>query len=149
MKRLLLTLFVLTVLPVSATYAQDSTSIGFAGVRVVDSTQMVSFGISQKIANGPLRLLIYTDVGQYGSVSTELSAWKNIGSLQVGLLAGPGANFDGTDVAYLSGTAGIVVATKQIKGLGLGLWGAMKYEFTDGVQSGYQWGAGLHTGIGQ
>lgn len=147
MKRLLLTALILIALPFTVVFAQDNSFTAFGGVRfveAVESDQIVTLGISKTVGTSPIKVLAYTDIGTYGSMAFEMSWWKSYTFIDFGLLAGPNVQWDAAEetdaITYLGGASGLIAH----KSFGeVGIWGAWKYRFTDGVQDGTVWGIGL------
>lgn len=158
MKRLLI-LLILLALPFSvAVKAQEPIAaqpspgmIGFVAARyteAVDTTSgiLVSVGLGTRLSNSSkVWTFVYTDVGQYGSISAEIAYIFLISSkLSVGPLAGPGMAWsDGEQpIAYLTGAAGLI-ASYDIKST-FGLAGYGKYLFVGEIQKGWTAGGVLY-----
>lgn len=130
-------------------------TIVFGGVRFIENSgTLVSFGIGSPIAGSNVYLFNYTDVGRYGSISTEAAyLFTPAARLYVGPLAGPNVDWVGQSavadpITYLTGAAGAVVGY-NFSG-NWGAWGYGKYNFSFAgdtkYQAGYLVGVGLYCG---
>lgn len=131
-------------------------SIAFGGVRFPSTDgSLFSFGIGSAFEGSNLYLFNYTDIGRYGSVSSEVAYLFNpVRWLYLGPLAGPNVDWMnqsvGADpVTYLVGSAGAVVGCSFSNSWGV--WGYGKYTF--GFEQGTEYpdgeifGFGLYFGI--
>ena len=154
MKKLLLIVALLIILPGSLTVAQSMTGSGsvmFTGVRYDDGI-VATMGYGHRIT-GNTWTFQYMDVGggleQRGSWSSEIGAFytfKNSG-LSIGGIAGPGVdwvNFERGDdenpVAYLIGSVGGILSYR-LSDWGLAIWGKYRFnpeknEYVDGETFG-------------
>ena len=160
MKRITLILVAVAfmlLLPINPASAQDASSVGFAGFRY-DDGPLLSIGVANRLS-GDIWLFNYTDLGHYGSLSTEISyfltsAWNDTpNAMGFGLIAGPDVDWLNTNpddeiptISYLVGAGGFIGYfnfTDEV-----GIWGYGKYKFTfenDNLyQDGMAFGVGLH-----
>jgi len=152
MKRLILLLAVLLLIPVNVTFAQDTeatTNLAFGGVRYDDGVHL-SVGYGKQLA-GQLWTLQYTNLGfDYGSWNSEFAYFfRPNDKLYVGPLAGADADWinaaeDEPIITYVVGAAGAVLAYDFNDVVGC--WGYFKYKFS--LENDNQYIDGYATGIG-
>jgi len=156
MKKLLLLLLALTVIPVSVSWSQDGGTTLFTGFRYDDGL-LLSVGSAQELGLG-LYVFEYCDVGVYGSLSTELAYLckvPSVSGLKLGVLAGPNSDWigeqgdDQSPINYIVGSGGVIGAYSFTDKFGA--WAFYKYKFAldnnDFYQNGYIFGAGVFMGL--
>ena len=158
MKGLLLTCAVLLLIPITwgNAVAQESPvaqNLLFVGGMYDDGGEYtMAVGVGAPIA-GRLWSFNYTNVGEYGSLSTEVAFMLNKGGtgFYVGPIAGPGIDWTSENelpaVAYVVGAGGFVLGYDL--NANVGAWGYGKYKFSmDGddvlYQDGYSVGFGVY-----
>ena len=146
MKKLLVTLAVLMLLPVTFSYAQSH--VGFAGVRHDDGT-LFSIGVGSKLTDN-IMILNYSDVGYYGSLAAEVAIFKKFGKFYGGLIAGPDIDWTTGDTpnmtSYLVGASGGILCYELSDKYGLGVFGKYKFTFEGDnlYQNGTVFGGGVN-----
>ena len=162
MKKLLLLLLALTVIPVSAIWSQDGGTTVFGGLRYDDKV-FGSLGSAQTLSPN-VWIFEYVDVSLRADSGVHISAavdfaylvdCPGLSALKVGILAGPDAdwigevNDDRPLVSYLVGSGGWMASLRISEKIGA--WGALKYKFKfDNNQlyrNGYIFGAGVFMGL--
>lgn len=161
MRKVLLTMCLLAAL-VGSAIAQESivpTGYIFGGVAVdskygSDTREVTtSIGVANKLF-GNLWLLSRTNIGEYGSLSTDVGYFITPGeSLRLGLIAGPNVDWvpqeAANPISYVVGASGFVLGYAPSN---VGFWLGAKYKFSfesdTYYQDGWQTGFWLSFGLG-
>ena len=155
MKTLLTMLMILLLVPVTATFAQEEpvaeNLLFVGGVLDEGNEYTLALGVGAPVA-GRLWSFSYTNVGEYGSLSTELAFMlnKSGSGFYIGPIAGPGVDWTSENdlpaVAYIVGAGGLVLGYDINPNVGI--WGYGKYKFhLDGDDVLYQDGGSIGAGI--
>ena len=134
--------------------AQEAPNSYIFGGGEYDSGEKVfttTVGGATRIA-GNFWALSRTQIGQYGSLETDLGYFISPGSsLRIGLIAGPNVDWmpqeDASPIGYIVGASGFVVGYAPEK---VGIWLSSKYKFAFENDSFYQdgWQVGLWMSYG-